>query len=87
MWKIGLAFDPSHESAEDGSMIVSKEEVDQKVRKMMTMVAGEEVNANSRMFKMAARRAVARGGSSHVALMKFVALIKSWRIKQHQPHS
>ena len=89
VWKVGLAFQ-SHESVKDGSMVVPREEVDQKVRKMMAM--GEdteqevaEIRANSRKFKMAARKAVARGGSSHAALAKFVALVESWRTKQHHP--
>jgi hypothetical protein len=89
VWKVGLALE-SRESAEDGNMVVPREEVDRKVRKMMA--TGEEteqevaeIRTNSKKFEMAARKAVAEGGSSHVALAKFVALVESWRTKQHHP--
>ena len=79
VWKIGLELQP-----DDGATIVTKEEVERKVRKMMAMegmhVEVDEIRTNSRNLEMAAQKAVARGGSSHAALAKFVDLAQSWSL-------
>lgn len=41
----------------------------------------EKIRMNSRELAMAARKAVAKGGSSHAAMAKFVELVESWRIE------
>ncbi|KAG0577784.1 hypothetical protein KC19_5G181600 [Ceratodon purpureus] len=78
VWKTGLALqghlDPN------GATVVSKEEIANKVKKIMacdkTDLEVDEIRNNTRNFQIEARKAVERGGSSQTALMKFVELIK-----------
>lgn len=78
VWKIGLELEQGL-VAEIGIPIVRKEEVTAKVRKIMGTVDGDVANMRSRCasLQMAAKRAVGHGGSSQVALAKFVELIIS----------
>jgi hypothetical protein len=92
VWRIGLELQ-GLETVEDqsaGGHFVPKEEVHRKVKRIMaqegTDLEVDEIRANSRKFAMAARKAVATGGSSQIALAKFVALAESWRTDV-QPHA
>lgn len=71
VWKIGLQLQVRND-------LISKEEIDRKVRKMMAKEDEETdaIRANSRKLEMAAKKAVAKGGSSHAALAKFVEFIE-----------
>ncbi|KAG0616450.1 hypothetical protein M758_5G116700 [Ceratodon purpureus] len=89
VWRIGLALE-SRESPVDRSMVVPREEVDRKVRKMManedeTDAEVADIQTNSRKYELASRKAVVQGGSSHSALTKLVKLVESWRTKQEHP--
>lgn len=89
VWRIGLELQVTADKIGNG--IVDRKEIDQKVRKMLGKEeAGDlEVDAirtNSRKLELAARKAIARGGSSQVALAKFVEFIQK-RSKHPPPPS
>ncbi|KAG0601345.1 hypothetical protein M758_11G103200 [Ceratodon purpureus] len=77
VWKIGLRFESQ---VRDGNAVVAKEEVAHKVKRIMAVEGSDmEVDAirlNSRNFQEAAKKAVAKGGSSQRALTAFVELIQ-----------
>jgi hypothetical protein len=77
VWKIGLAL---QSQVKDGRAVVLKEEVAQKVKKIMATgeadLEVEKIRTNCKTLRMAARKAVSKGGSSQIALEKFVELIE-----------
>jgi len=84
VWKVGLELRQS--TAEDGSAVVLKDEIADKVKKIMGDSETEdlevsEIRRNARNLQMAARNAVSNGGSSQAALSQFVKLITSLRTK------
>ncbi|XP_024366402.1 7-deoxyloganetin glucosyltransferase [Physcomitrium patens] len=77
VWEIGLDF---KSQVKDDTTIVSKEEVAKKVRKIMAIDGADleidKIRTNARNLRIAARKAVSGGGSSHTAFMKFVQQIE-----------
>ncbi|KAG0592454.1 hypothetical protein M758_1G246600 [Ceratodon purpureus] len=77
VWKIGLEL---KSQVKDGREVVSKEEVAQKVKRIMargeTDLEVEVIRTNCRNLRMKARKAMLKGGSSQIALAKFVELIE-----------
>ncbi|KAG0601347.1 hypothetical protein M758_11G103400 [Ceratodon purpureus] len=77
VWNIGLDF---LSEVRGESAVVTKEEVALKVRQIMapdgTDTKVDNIQSNSRNFQMAARKAVAKGGSSQTALTAFVELVQ-----------
>jgi len=84
VWKVGLQLRRS--ISEDGSAVVSKEEIAHKVTKIIGDSETEDqelsdIRRNARNFQVAAVKAAGKGGSSQVALAEFVELITSLRTK------
>lgn len=81
VWQIGLELEQSP-VPEEGTSIIWKEEVYEKVTRIMGDSAGiAEMRKRSGSLQMAARKAVSHGGASQGALAKFVELMIT---KSHQ---
>ena len=80
VWKVGLELRQT-QNADGGGPVVTKQEVCEKVKKIMADSATDadvaKIRANCRSFQRAARKAVGNGGSSQVALAQFVERITS----------
>lgn len=77
VWEIGLDFESQ---VKGDTTIVSKEELDKKVRRIMAKDGADleidKIRTNARNLRIAARKAVSEGGSAHTAFMKFVQQIQ-----------
>lgn len=77
VWKVGMQL-------EVREAVVAKEEIERKVRKMVAKEGldpeVDAIRAKSRKLEGAARKAVAKGGSSHAAMAKFVELLERRRM-------
>ena len=75
VWKVGLELELDGKKY---SGLLLKEEVDSKVRRIMSIGGGaddpeiEMIRNNCRELRNASQKAVMKGGSSHTALLDFV---------------
>ena len=75
VWKVGLELEYDGKKY---SGLLLKEEVDSKVRRIMSVGGGDDdpeidmIRNNCRELKNASKKAVMKGGSSHTALLDFV---------------